>query len=130
MKAENENPDMLVSTPTGEDSFAKRLFCGVDLAAGPDQTVFVLNADAATLECMDEIRAVWERVYEMEIGMMMTPSSITTRPPDGRITVDGASMAYWLPPGVTLPLGASDARAVPEARFQHGASAPQHSEET
>lgn len=97
---------MLVSTPSVEDSWAKRAYLGFDVALSEgDYTACALLVDG-----------------------VFVPVPL----PDGfiRFTHEGGTeepMAYWLKPGVTaesLRLGASDAHAVCD-----GASTPEHNTE-
>lgn len=123
----DRNRAVLVSTPAGgeEDSHAKRVFCGMDFAAGPD----ISKAFAVTVDAVGHISGVVEIDATLagtsaDAVIIDDPYAETEIEPTGHITVDGEPMDYWLPPGVTaesLSLGASDAHAVCD-----GASAPLH----
>lgn len=67
---------VLVSTPTTEDSYATRVFCGLDFATESDRPVFAFVQPDGRIDWWLE-------------------------EPTGHITVDGEPMAFWLPDGVT-----------------------------
>lgn len=89
---------LIVSTPSvSDDSYSRQVFCGMDFAAGPDESrSYMISLDGAG----NVVGLVTlENAIDDERFMLFGDD-----PPSGHILVSGEPMAFWLP-GDKTPAG-------------------------